>query len=410
MHLDSEAWFPSPYFPQKLYNKLTKLKLCPLTISGETKIWQYITFMRRIYLIDCPGVVYPYEESNTEKVLKGVVRVELVENPEDYIEAVLARVKKAYIAKTYKIDDWEDAEDFLTKMARKTGKLMRGGEPELNTVAKMVLNDWQRGKLPYFTIPPGYEKKVDVQSTPETSGSAPSTPNGPVPVTEEDAQAQVTTGGLKKPNLIQNLKKILVQLDYEGEDLQPEDEEMMEDDTEIFDSDDGGGSEEEEDEEVEVENEGKGPESSDSDQPMLAHQQKSSQSPQPMSTAQLRKKLSKRQKQKKKTLVVQQRKNFVKPSVVKSRPEVKPKSPASSSEPSASTTLANGGGGRGKRKRDDELTAQDKMTSKQKRSMERENKRKKVGSNFYEVTNVKNRNRDRKVPKAQRPAKPKAKY
>jgi len=39
------------------------------------------------------------------------------------------------------------------------------------------------------------------------------------------------------------------------------------------------------------------------------------------------------------------------------------------------------------------------LTSKQKRSLMLRNKRKKVGSDFYEVTNVKNRNKDRKVPK-----------
>ena len=34
--------------------------------------------MKKIYLIDCPGVVYNPSESDEEKVLKGVVRVELV--------------------------------------------------------------------------------------------------------------------------------------------------------------------------------------------------------------------------------------------------------------------------------------------------------------------------------------------
>lgn len=31
------------------------------------------------------------------------------------------------------------------------------GEPDIQTVAKMVLNDWQRGKIPYFVRPPGSE-------------------------------------------------------------------------------------------------------------------------------------------------------------------------------------------------------------------------------------------------------------
>jgi len=37
------------------------------------QVWQYITLMKRIYLIDCPGVVYPVGDSETDTVLKGVV-------------------------------------------------------------------------------------------------------------------------------------------------------------------------------------------------------------------------------------------------------------------------------------------------------------------------------------------------
>lgn len=34
---------------------------------------------------------------------------------------------------------------------------LQGGEPDYSTMAKMVLNDWQRGKIPYFVRPPGSE-------------------------------------------------------------------------------------------------------------------------------------------------------------------------------------------------------------------------------------------------------------
>lgn len=44
----------------------------------------------------------------------------------------------------------------------------------------------------------------------------------------------------------------------------------------------------------------------------------------------------------------------------------------------------------------------ERLTSRQRRALERANKRKKIGSNFYEVTNVKNRNKNRKVPKIKR--------
>lgn len=34
------------------------------------------------------------------------------------------------------------------------GRLLKGGEPDLDGVAKILLNDWVRGKIPYFVPPP----------------------------------------------------------------------------------------------------------------------------------------------------------------------------------------------------------------------------------------------------------------
>uniref|UniRef100_A0A665TDX5 Nucleolar GTP-binding protein 2 n=1 Tax=Echeneis naucrates TaxID=173247 RepID=A0A665TDX5_ECHNA len=145
-------------------NTLRSKKVCNVApLAGETKVWQYITLMRRIFLIDCPGVVYPSEDSESDIVLKGVVQVEKIRNPEDHIGAVLERAKPEYIQKTYRIPNWDSAEDFLEKLAFRTGKLLKGGEPDLTTVSKMVLNDWQRGRIPFFVKPPGPEGDQEEQ-------------------------------------------------------------------------------------------------------------------------------------------------------------------------------------------------------------------------------------------------------
>ncbi|XKL62674.1 hypothetical protein PGB90_002507 [Kerria lacca] len=141
-------------------NCLRSKKVCKVApIAGETKVWQYITLTKRIYLIDCPGVVYDASntETDTEKVLRGVVRVEMVPHPEQYIPDVMDRVKKEHLARTYEIFEWTDADDFLYKLGVKTGKLLKGGEPDKTAIAKMILNDWQRGKLPFYTVPSGFE-------------------------------------------------------------------------------------------------------------------------------------------------------------------------------------------------------------------------------------------------------------
>ncbi|XP_032238496.2 nucleolar GTP-binding protein 2 [Nematostella vectensis] len=154
-----------------IINTLKAKKVCKVApIAGETKVWQYITLMRRIYLVDCPGVVYPTGDTETEIILKGVVRVENVKEAAEHIPTVLERVKREYLAKTYRVQAWDDCTDFLEQVSRRSGKLLKGGEPDINTVAKMILNDFQRGKLPYFVAPP--KQDGDTSTNPESNKSA----------------------------------------------------------------------------------------------------------------------------------------------------------------------------------------------------------------------------------------------
>ena len=114
--------------------------------------------MKRIYLIDCPGVVPPSNNDSPEDILlRGVVRVENVENPEQYIAAVLNKTKPQHIQRTYDVGNFETATDFLEILARKGGRLLKGGEADVDGAAKMVLNDFVRGKIPWFTPPPVQE-------------------------------------------------------------------------------------------------------------------------------------------------------------------------------------------------------------------------------------------------------------
>ena len=136
-------------------------------------MWQYITLMKRIYLIDCPGVVPPSQgDSEQDILLKGVVRVENVEHPAQYVEAVLRRTQTRHIERTYDIRATEyndDAIEFLSSVARKGGRLLKGGEPDVDGVAKMVLNDFLRGKIPWFTAPPKKEGAENVAENAATT-------------------------------------------------------------------------------------------------------------------------------------------------------------------------------------------------------------------------------------------------
>jgi nuclear GTP-binding protein len=149
-----------------IINTLRNKKVCTVApIPGETKIWQYITLMKRIYLIDCPGVVPPSNSDTPQDILlRGVVRVENVENPEQYIPAVLTKTKPQHIERTYQIKGYTNHIEFLELLARKGGRLLHGGEPDVDGVAKMVLNDFLRGKIPWFTPPPLLEGAEDKET------------------------------------------------------------------------------------------------------------------------------------------------------------------------------------------------------------------------------------------------------
>eukprot|EP00163_Fabomonas_tropica_P007271 TRINITY_DN169_c0_g1_i5.p1 TRINITY_DN169_c0_g1~~TRINITY_DN169_c0_g1_i5.p1 ORF type:complete len:281 (-),score=108.39 TRINITY_DN169_c0_g1_i5:238-1080(-) len=81
----------------------------------------------------------------------------------DYIPEVLDRVKKQYLQKTYGLKDWKDPYDFVEQFALKSGRLLKAGEADFKTCAKMILTDWLRGRLPFFVPPPmGDEAKKAV--------------------------------------------------------------------------------------------------------------------------------------------------------------------------------------------------------------------------------------------------------
>ncbi|KII65767.1 Nucleolar GTP-binding protein 2 [Thelohanellus kitauei] len=129
-------------------NTLVGKKVCNVApIPGETKVWQYISLIKRVYLIDSPGVVYPTNDTESEIIMKGVIRAEYIKDPSQYIGEILNKVKSEYLTRTYGVITWTDSYDFLQKLATKSGRLLK-------TVSKMIINDFQRGKLPYFVPPP----------------------------------------------------------------------------------------------------------------------------------------------------------------------------------------------------------------------------------------------------------------
>nr|XP_042127788.1 nucleolar GTP-binding protein 2 isoform X2 [Peromyscus maniculatus bairdii] len=386
-------------------NTLRSKKVCNVApIAGETKVWQYITLMRRIFLIDCPGVVYPSEDSETDIVLKGVVQVEKIKAPQDHISAVLERAKPEYISKTYKIDSWENAEDFLEKLAFRTGKLLKGGEPDLQTVGKMVLNDWQRGRIPFFVKPPNAEPPTAPQLPPSSPLEVPTetTQNNPEEEISEAVVEKSDSVSEKEPEadrcqdsnsemqqilarVRQNFGKINVGPQFSADDLVPVELSDMEEDLESL-------SAEEEDQEQEQPGEDAEEEPSQDSQEEPDAKEKDTKAV----IRALDEKIAKYQKflnkaKAKKFSAIRISKDLSEKVFAKSEEEKKKSAEVSDAAPTKKGRKRNA-----QMEEEPSNKTQRMLTCKERRRAARQQQSRKVGVRYYETHNVKNRNRNKK--------------
>lgn len=415
-----------------IINTMKAKKVCNVApLAGETKVWQYVTLMRKIYLVDCPGIVPPSHESATDMVLKGAVRTEYLKNPADYIMPLLERVKREYMCRTYLVENWSTPEEFMEQVARRTGKLLKGGEPDVNTVAKMILNDWQRGKIPYFVPPPGHDSSdFDKLKTQENKAMAAKIQEQEeLEAMEEAAKSQGSSG----MGVCQNLGKITVSLQYSGDDDKPlvktqlnfqdydEEEEEEEEDANIDTCNDHNNTEKEivrvdstsnkmdidvrdtiraplTDTTADTEDitgESGGNDNVDVDKQVNKIKEKDREAPE----EELIKETFETDNQDEEDAGMDQDEEEEEDKDDGMIGEELLSSEEEELEVEAPTNTR-------KLRRKHKLFFDAKpMTAKQRRRQEREQKRKKVGSNFYEVTNVKNRNRDRKFPHKAAPIK-----
>ncbi|ANQ10488.1 Autoantigen ngp-1 [Plasmodium coatneyi] len=141
-----------------IINSLKKKVVCiSACLPGQTKYWQFIKLTSKIYLIDCPGIV-PYDIDDSDKILRCTMRLEKITNPHFYIDDVFKLVDREHLLRIYKLPEdlqFSSTEEFLEILARKMGKLLKGGEPDITSVSKIILNDWIKGKIPYYVDPDG---------------------------------------------------------------------------------------------------------------------------------------------------------------------------------------------------------------------------------------------------------------
>ncbi|KAG9294023.1 hypothetical protein G9A89_019361 [Geosiphon pyriformis] len=145
-------------------NSLKRSKVCGVGATpGLTKTAQEIHLDKNIKLLDSPGIVFSRGQwSNyAEILLRNCVKIELLDDPITPVELIVSRCKPEQLMNRYNIPMYRDTNDFLGLLARQRGKLRKGGIPDLQSAAKSVLQDWNSGKIPFYTTPPIKPKALD---------------------------------------------------------------------------------------------------------------------------------------------------------------------------------------------------------------------------------------------------------
>ncbi len=124
------------------------------SIPGITRRSQEYRIGGNIRVLDTPGV-YPVE-SLEDMVYKGSIRPEELEDP---ITAAVLLIRKLreldpkVLEKHYGVDD-EDEEKALEKIALRRGLLLKGGKPNVEEAARIIIRDWQKAKIRVRRNPP----------------------------------------------------------------------------------------------------------------------------------------------------------------------------------------------------------------------------------------------------------------
>ncbi len=117
-------------------------------VAGFTRGVQWIKLSKNFKLIDTPGVIPLEEKEESDLAVKATLTA--IQDPETValkiISIILIKNKKL-LEKKYSIKAKQKPEEVLEQIAESKKKLKKKGELDIESAARLIINDWQKGKL-----------------------------------------------------------------------------------------------------------------------------------------------------------------------------------------------------------------------------------------------------------------------
>jgi nuclear GTP-binding protein len=83
-----------------------------------------------------------------------------LQDPITPVGLILDRCNHDQLTRLYRIGEFSSVNDFLLQIAEKQGKVKKGGVLDMEKAARTVLEDWNSGRIPYYTVPEEEEEGV----------------------------------------------------------------------------------------------------------------------------------------------------------------------------------------------------------------------------------------------------------
>ncbi|XP_029045199.2 guanine nucleotide-binding protein-like 3 homolog [Osmia bicornis bicornis] len=140
-------------------NSLKRSRACNVgNTPGVTKAMQAVQLDSKIKLLDSPGIVFANNsgENGDEGsiALKNAIKIQSLKDPFTPAITILKRISKPQILELYNVQDFTTPDEFFAMKATRMGRFKKGGIPDTVAAARGILDDWNSGKIRYYTVPP----------------------------------------------------------------------------------------------------------------------------------------------------------------------------------------------------------------------------------------------------------------
>ncbi|NXR63623.1 GNL3 protein, partial [Rhadina sibilatrix] len=144
-----------------IINSLKGKRACNVGLArGVTKSMQGVHLDKQTKMLDSPSIIADPSNDALALALRSIIDPEGSDSADvlEGVKAIINHCSKQQVMMHYNIPDFRDPEEFLSLLAQKRGMLKKGGVPDIENMAKLVLYDWTGARIKYYTQPPGFQK------------------------------------------------------------------------------------------------------------------------------------------------------------------------------------------------------------------------------------------------------------